>query len=66
MGHYLVHYMSSRRLALLIGTVVGLIAIISWVAEIDLVFQESSEEQGSDSKSLVTEEALSGQEATRE
>ena len=58
--------MSSRRLALLIGTVVGLIAIISWVAEIDLVFQESSEEQGSDQKSLVTEEALSGQKATPE
>ena len=58
--------MSSRRHALLIGTVVGLIAIISWVAEIDLVFQESSEEQGSDQKSLVTEEALSGQKATPE
>ena len=53
--------MSSRRIALFIGTVVGLIAIIAWVAEIDLVFQESAEEQESDQKSLVIEEASSGQ-----
>ena len=53
--------MSSRRIALFIGTVVGLIAIIAWVAEIDLVFQESAEEQESDHKSLVIEEASSGQ-----
>ena len=53
--------MSSRRIALFIGTVVGLIAIIAWVAEIDLVFQESAEEQKSDHKSLVIEEASSGQ-----
>ena len=53
--------MSSRRIALFIGTVVGLIAIVAWVAEIDLVFQESAEEQESDQKSLVIEEASSGQ-----
>ena len=53
--------MSSRRIALFIGTVVGLIAIVAWVAEIDLVFQESEEEQESDQKSLVIEEASSGQ-----
>ena len=52
--------MSSRRIALFIGTVVGLIAIVAWVAEIDLVFQESAEEQESDQKSLVIEEASSG------
>ncbi len=45
--------MSSRRTALWIGTVVGLIAIIAWVAEIDIVFQESAEEQESNQKSLV-------------
>ena len=53
--------MSSRRIALFIGTIVGLIAIVAWVAEIDLVFQESAEEQESDQKSLVIEEASSGQ-----
>jgi len=53
--------MSSRRIALFIGTVVGLIAIVAWVAEIDLVFQEPAEEQESDQKSLVIEEASSGQ-----
>ncbi len=53
--------MSSRRIALFIGTVVGLIAIIAWVAEIDLVFQESAEEQESDHKSLAIEKASSGQ-----
>ena len=53
--------MSSRRIALFIGTLVGLIAIVAWVAEIDLVFQESAEEQESDQKSLVIEEASSGQ-----
>jgi len=53
--------MSSRRIALFIGTVVGLIAIVAWVAEIDLVLQESAEEQESDQKSLVIEEASSGQ-----
>ncbi|WP_206749787.1 hypothetical protein [Synechococcus sp. UW179A] len=31
----------------------GLIAIIAWVAEIDIVFQESAEEQESNQKSLV-------------
>jgi hypothetical protein len=53
--------MSSRRIALCIGTVVGLIAIVAWVAEIDIVFQESAEEQESGQKSLVIEEASSGQ-----
>ncbi len=47
--------MSNRRIALLIGTVVGLIAIVAWVAEIDIVFQESAEEQESNQKSLVIE-----------
>ena len=45
--------MSNRRIVLLLGTVVGLIAIIAWVAEIDLVFQESAEEQEPNQKSLV-------------
>ena len=60
-AHDSVNRMSSRRIALFIGTVVGLIAIVAWVAEIDLVFQESEEEQESDQKSLVIEEASSGQ-----
>ena len=47
--------MSSRRIALLIGTAVGLIAIVAWVAEIDIVFQESAEEQKPNQKSLVLE-----------
>ena len=47
--------MSSRRIALLIGTAVGLIAIVAWVAEIDIVFQESAEEQKPDQNSLVLE-----------
>ena len=49
--------MSYRRIALLIGTVVGLIAIVAWVAEIDIVFQESAEEQEPNQKSLVIDEA---------
>ena len=53
--------MSSRRIALCIGTIVGLIAIVAWVAEIDIVFQESAEEQESGQKSLVIEEDSAGQ-----
>lgn len=49
--------MSNRRIALVIGTVVGLIAIVAWVAEIDIVFQESAEEQESNQKSLVIDES---------
>tara|TARA_B100000900_G_scaffold90309_2_gene73623 strand:- start:23 stop:199 length:177 start_codon:yes stop_codon:yes gene_type:complete len=49
--------MSNRRIALVIGTVVGLIAIVAWVAEIDIVFQESAEEQEPNQKSLVTDES---------
>ena len=45
--------MSNRRIALVLGTVVGLIAIVAWVAEIDIVFQESAEEQEPNQKSLV-------------
>ena len=45
--------MSNRRIALVIGTVVGLIAIVAWVAEIDIVFQESAEEQEPNQKTLV-------------
>ena len=48
--------MSNRRIALVIGTVVGLIAIVAWVAEIDIVFQESAEEQEPNQKSLVIDE----------
>ena len=55
--------MSSRRIALCIGTVVGLMAIVAWVAEIDIVFQESAEEQESGQKSLVIEEDSAGQNA---
>jgi len=55
--------MSSRRIALCIGTIVGLIAIVAWVAEIDIVFQESAEEQESGQKSLVIEEDSAGQNA---
>ena len=51
--------MSNRRIALWIGTVVGLIAIVAWVAEIDIVFQESAEDQESNQKSLVVEGASS-------
>ena len=51
--------MSNRRIALVIGTVVGLIAIIAWVAEIDIVFQESAEEQEPNQKSLVIDESSS-------
>ena len=54
-AHLSVVSMSNRRIALLIGTVVGLIAIVAWVAEIDIVFQESAEEQESNQKSLVIE-----------
>ena len=49
--------MSNRRIALVIGTVVGLIAIVAWVAEIDIVFQESAEEQEPNQKSLVIDES---------
>mgnify|MGYP004410742443 FL=1 len=41
----------------MIGTVVGLIAIVAWVAEIDIVFQESAEEQEPNQKSLVIDES---------
>ena len=51
--------MSNRRIALVIGTVVGLIAIVAWVAEIDIVFQESAEEQEPSQKSLVIDESSS-------
>ena len=52
-AHDSVSCMSDRRIALVIGTVVGLIAIVAWVAEIDIVFQESAEEQEPNPKSLV-------------
>ena len=55
--------MSSRRIALLIGNLVGLIAIVAWIAEIDLVFEESAEEQAPSQKSLVVEEASSREKA---
>ena len=55
--------MTSRRIALVIGTLVGLIAIVAWIAEIDLAFEESAEEQAPGQKSLVIEEAASGQRA---
>ena len=51
--------MTSRRIALVIGTLVGLIAIVAWITEIDLVFEESAEEQAPSQKSLVVEEASS-------
>mgnify|MGYP001293897681 FL=1 len=51
--------MSNRRIALVIGTIIGLIAIVAWVAEIDLVFQESAEEQEPNQKSLVIDESAS-------
>ena len=56
-AHDSVSCMSNRRIALVIGTVVGLIAIVSWVAEIDIVFQESAEEQEPNQKSLVIDES---------
>ncbi|QNI53722.1 putative conserved membrane protein [Synechococcus sp. BIOS-E4-1] len=55
--------MSSRRTALWIGSALGLIAIVAWVAEIDIVFQESAEEQEPNRKSLVIDGASSGQKA---
>ena len=58
--------MSNRRIALLIGTVVGLIAIVAWVAEIDIVFQESAEEQEPNQKSLVIEGTSSEEKAITE
>ena len=58
--------MSNRRIALLVGTVVGLIAIVAWVAEIDIVFQESAEEQESNQKSLVIEGTSSEEKAIAE
>ena len=56
-AHDSVSCMSNRRIALMIGTVVGLIAIVAWVAEIDIVFQESAEEQEPNQKSLVIDES---------
>ena len=58
-AHDSVSCMSNRRIALVIGTVVGLIAIVAWVAEIDIVFQESAEEQEPNQKSLVIDESAS-------
>ena len=55
--HDSVSCMSNRRIALVIGTIIGLIAIVAWVAEIDLVFQESAEEQEPNQKSLVIDES---------
>lgn len=65
-AHLSVVSMSNRRIALLIGTVVGLIAIVAWVAEIDIVFQESAEEQESNQKSLVIEGTSSEEKAIAE
>ena len=65
-AHLCVVSMSNRRIALLIGTVVGLIAIVAWVAEIDIVFQESAEEQESNQKSLVIEGTSSEEKAIAE
>ena len=56
-AHDSVSCMSNRRIALVIGTVVGLIAIVAWGAEIDIVFQESAEEQEPNQKSLVIDES---------
>ena len=56
-AHDSVSCMSNRRIALVIGTVVGLIAIVAWVAEIDIVFQESADEQEPNQKSLVIDES---------
>ena len=56
-AHDSVSCMSNRRIALVIGTVVGLIAIVAWVAEIDIVFQESAKEQEPNQKSLVIDES---------
>ena len=53
--------MSSRRIALVAGTMVGLIAIVAWITEIDLAFEESAEEQAPSQKSLVVEEVSSGE-----
>jgi len=39
-----------------IGTIVGLIAIVAWVAEIDLVIQESADEQEPNQKTRVIAE----------
>ena len=58
--------MSNRRIALVLGTVVGLIAIVAWVAEIDIVFQESAEEQEPNQKSLVIEGTSSEEKAIAE
>ena len=65
-AHLSVVSMSNRRIALLIGTVVGLIAIVAWVAEIDIVFQESAEEQEPNQKSLVIEGTSSEEKAITE
>ena len=61
--YYVLMAMSSRRIALVIGTLVGLIAIVAWIAEIDLVFEESAEEQAPSQKSLVVEETSSREKA---
>ena len=58
--------MSYRRIALVLGTIVGLIAIVAWVAEIDIVFQESAEEQEPNQKSLVIEGTSSEEKAITE
>ena len=52
--------MTSRRIALVTGTLLGLIAIVAWITQIDLVFEESAEEQAPSQKSLIVEEASSG------
>ena len=53
--------MTSRRIALVTGTLLGLIAIVAWITQIDLVFEESAEEQAPSQKSLIVEEASSGE-----
>ena len=65
-AHLFVVSMSNRRIALVFGTVVGLIAIVAWVAEIDIVFQESAEEQEPNQKSLVIEGTSSEEKAITE
>ena len=53
--------MTSRRIALVTGTLLGLIAIVAWITQIDLVFEESAEEQAPSQKSLIVEGASSGE-----
>jgi len=50
----------------MIGTIVCLIAIVALVAEVDLVFQESAEEQDLKQKSLVIDESSSESKAVAE